>query len=408
MRNTITAVLAAGLVTTLAAQDWNQWRGPARTGIAAAFKAPAAWPDRPKQVWKAAAGLGHASPVVAEKRVFLHSRIGEQEAVTAFDLATGKPAWRQTYDAPYEMNPAARGHGKGPKSTPVYDRGRLFTFGIGGILSAWEAKSGRLLWRKDFRADFKSTAPDFGVAMSPIAEGDLVVVHAGGAGNGALLGIDQATGATRWSWKDDGPAYASPVTATFGSVTQLVTQSQRFVIGVAAADGRTLWRIPFTTDYDQNIVTPVISGDLLIYGGIGKPTTAVRIRQQGGKWSHEQVWQNADIPLYMSSPVLIDGHLYGLTQRNRGQFFCVEAATGRTLWTTRGREGENAALVVAGGLLLATTTEGELVIARVNPKMFDLVKRYTIAESPVWAHPAVTSEGVVVKDEDGLAYWIFR
>jgi outer membrane protein assembly factor BamB len=407
MKTTLAAVLLAGLATTLAAQEWNQWRGPSRTGTAKSFKAPAAWPDRPRQVWRITAGSGHASPVVADGRVFLLSRVGEQEAVTAFEARTGRQAWRQTYDAPYDMNPAARGHGKGPKSTPLYDRGRLFTFGINGILSAWEAKGGRLLWRRDFKADFTTTAPGFGVAMSPIAVGDLVVVHAGGAGKGALLAVDQATGATRWSWKEDGPAYASPVAATLGSVPQLVTQSQKFVIGVAAADGRTLWRIPFTTDHDQNIVTPVISGDLLIYGGISKPTTAVRIRQQGGTWSHEQVWQNADVPMYMSSPVLVGGHLYGLTHRNRGQFFCLDAATGRTLWTTRGREGENAALAATGELLMATTTEGELVIARANPTMFDLVKRYTIAESPVWAQPAITTDGVVIKDEESVAYYVF-
>jgi outer membrane protein assembly factor BamB len=109
----------------------------------------------------------------------------------------------------------------------------------------------------------------------------------------------------------------------------------------------------------------------------------------------------------MSTTVESGGYLYGLTHRNRGQFFCVDVKTGKTMWTTKGREGENAALVTAGELVMAMTTEGELVIFRRNPKAFDPVKRYTLAESAVWAHPAPVSGGIVVKDVDTLAYWAF-
>lgn len=389
------------------AQEWPQWRGPARTGAAAGFTAPAAWPDRPKQIWKVQAGAGHASPVVVSGRVYLFSRMGEQEAVSARDLGTGKEIWRAAYDAPYQMNPAATAHGKGPKSTPAHDRGRLLTFGISGILSAWQAQDGRLVWRRDFKKDFPSTWPDFGVAMSPIVVGDVVIVHAGGIGNGAVLALDVASGVTKWAWKGDGPAYASPIVADFGGTRQIVTQSQRHVVGLSLADGRLLWEIPFTTEYEQNSITPIVLSDLLIYGGINKPTTAVRVAMAAGKWQIAPVWQNADLPMYMSSPVESDGYLFGLTHRNRGQFFCLDPRTGKTMWTTKGREGENAAFVAAGGLVLAMTTEGELVIARNSAKAFDVVKRYTLAESPVWAHPALVAGGIVVKDVDTLAYWVF-
>ena len=109
----------------------------------------------------------------------------------------------------------------------------------------------------------------------------------------------------------------------------------------------------------------------------------------------------------MSSPVLHRGHLFGLSHRNRGQFFCVDLATGKTVWTTRGREGENAALILAGDLLMATTTEGELVVARADPKAFTPLRRYTVAESPVWAHPVPAGAGVLIKDAETLAYWTF-
>lgn len=402
------AVIFLSLLGTLAGaagQDWPQWRGPQRTGAVEGFKPPASWPDRPKQIWKVQAGAGHASPLVVGGRVYLFARTGEQEAISARDLASGKEIWRQAYDAPYEMNPAASAHGKGPKSTPVHDRGRIFTLGVSGVLSGWQAQGGRLLWRRDFKSDFKSTVPDFGVAMSPIVAGELLILHAGGVGSGALLALDPVTGATKWAWNGDGPAYASPVVADISGTRQVVTLSQRRLVGVSLANGSLLWQVPFTTDYDQNSVTPLVMGDVIVYGGLNKPTTAVRVSHAGGKWQTAEVWQNPAVPMYMSTPVESGGYLYGLTHRNRGQFFCLDARSGQTAWTTKGREGENAALLAAGGYVFAMTTEGELVVMRANPKAFEAVKRYTVAESPVWAHPVLTGGGVVVKDADTLAYW---
>ena len=409
------ACLFTASSVVVVAQDWPQWRGPQRTGATVGFTAPAAWPDRPKQVWKVKAGEGHASPIVAEGRVYLFARVGDREGVTAFDLATGKHLWQQLYDAPYKMNAAATAHGKGPKSTPVYDRGRVYTFGISGILSAFQSADGRVVWKRDFAKEFPTTSPDFGVSMSPIAVGSLLIVHAGGSGNGAILGIEAATGQTKWAWKGDGPGYASPVIAELGGARQIITQSQRYVVSLAAADGRLLWRVPFTTEYEQNTITPVVVGDLVIYAGIGKPTTAIRVSQAAGArrslregdWQTAKVWENAEIPMYMSSPVEANSYLYGLTNRNRGQFFCVDTRTGKTTWTTKGREAENAALVAAGDLILAVTTEGELVVTRANPKQFDLVKRYTVADSPIWAHPAMVPNGLIVKEAEMLTRWQF-
>ncbi len=395
------------LATVGATADWPQWRGPARTGATADFTAPAAWPARPAQVWKQTVGEGHASPIIAGGRVYVFTRVGDQEVTSARDLATGKEIWKQAYAAPYQMNPAAASHGKGPKSTPVLDRGRLYTLGIGGVLSAWQAQDGRLLWRKDFAKEHKGQLPDFGVAMSPMVAGDSLIVHTGGAGSGALRALDAATGNPRWAWTREGPAYGSPIVADFGGTPQVVTMSQKHLISLAVADGRALWEIPFETSYDQNSVTPIVVGDLLIYGGMSKPTTAIRVSTAGGKWQTATAWQLPDLPMYMSSPVESGGFLFGLTHRNRGQFFCVDARSGKVMWTTKGREAENAALLAAGNIVLAATTEGELVVMRNTPGQFDLVKRYTIAESPVWAHPAPAGSGLVVKDVDSLIFWRF-
>lgn len=399
---------ASGGRTAVEAQtpDWNQWRG-ARRDASANFTPPAKWPEKPTQVWKVAAGVGHASPVVVGTRVFLVSRVGEQEAITAYDAATGKQVWRAAYDAPYQMNPAATGHGKGPKGTPIVDRGRVYALGISGILSAVDASTGKVAWRHDFKKDFPRTSPEFGASMSPMIDGELLVVHVGGDKNGALIAFDRTSGVQKWSWKGDGPAYASPIIATFGGVRHLITQTQGHVVGLSPADGKLLWQIPFTTDYEQNIITPVVTDGMLIYGGLSKPTTAIRLVQEGGAWKPQQLWQNADIPMYMSSPVVAVGVLYGLTHRNRGQFFAVDVKSGKMLWTSPPRQGENAALTVARGVVIATTTDGELVVFRQGTTAFELIREYTIAESPVWAHPAFVGGGILIKDAESLSLWRF-
>jgi outer membrane protein assembly factor BamB len=373
----------------------------------ASFTAPATWPEKPKQAWKGPAGIGHSSPVVSGGRVYLFSRIGEQEATTAYDAATGKQVWRDVYNAPYQMNSAATSHGKGPKSTPVVDRGRIYTLGISGTLSALDAATGKVAWRHDFRKEFPTTSPEYGAAMSPIVDGELVIAHVGGNKNGALVAFDRASGAQKWAWKGDGPGYASPIIATLGGVRHLITQTQSHVVGLSPSDGKLLWQVPFTTEYAQNIITPLVADGMLIYAGLKQPTTAVRLVQESGAWKPQQVWQNPDIPMYMSSPVIAGGAMYGLTHRNSGQFFAADVKTGKTLWTGPPRQGENAALTLAKGVVIATTTEGELVVFKQSTSGFEVVRKYTVAESPIWAHPGFVAGGVLIKDAETLSLWRF-
>ena len=220
-----------------AGQDWPQWRGPSRDGRASGLASPASWPETLTPGWRVKVGIGHSSPIASGGRVYQFSREGESEIVRALDLASGRELWKQAYPVAYEMNPAASGHGKGPKSTPALADGRLFTFGITGILSAWDAVSGRLVWRKSFEASHRATSPAFGAAMSPVVESGRVIAHVGGDGDGALVAFDAVSGAPVWSWKGDGPGYASPVVATFEGVRQVVTQSQNALVAVAADTG---------------------------------------------------------------------------------------------------------------------------------------------------------------------------
>lgn len=400
-------LLAASLsVVAARAADWNQWRGPNRDGHASDFKVPATWtPASLTKTWSVPVGEGHSSPIVAGDRVFVFAREDDKEVMRCVALSDGKVLWQEAYAAPYEMNPAARGHGKGPKSTPAFAHGRVFALGISGTLSAYDAKSGAVLWRKNFAQEFKSTSPAFGTATSPIIDGNNVIVHVGGEDSGALTAFDVATGKVNWKWDGDGPGYASPIIATFGGVRQLITQSQKHCLAVAPADGKLLWKIPFTTPYDQNSVTPVVAGNAVIFGGVGKPTFAVKVTGAG---EPDQIWDVREITMYMSTPVLDGSTIYGMSDKQRGSLFALNAADGAVLWKGEGRLGENASLTDVGPALLVLSSSGELTVQQKTGRELKELAKYKVADSPVWASPAPAGDKLLIKDKTTLMLYQVR
>jgi outer membrane protein assembly factor BamB len=389
--------------TNTRAQDWPQWRGANRDGVGTGFAAPKTWPDQLKPKWKAMVGTGHSSPLVIGKRVYLHSRQGEKEVVAAYDLDTGKVLWQDSYAVEYSMNPAAHGHGKGPKSTPAFNDGKLYTLGITGILSCYDAARGKPLWRKESAALFNANSPLYGTSASPIVDRGLVIAYMGGNDSGALVAFDAVSGAEKWRWNGDGPGYASPIAVEIAGKRQIVTQSQKSIIGIWADNGSLLWKIPFETEYVQNIVTPVVYQDLLIFSGLNKGVFAIKAELRDEKWITRSAWQNKEVSMYMNSPVINGNYLFGMSHRNKGQFFCLDANTGRTLWTGDPRQGENAAMVISGGLIFSLTNDANLIVSSATDKAATPVKQYSVASSPTWAHPAIVGRNILIKDENTLA-----
>ncbi|HEX7284389.1 MAG TPA: PQQ-binding-like beta-propeller repeat protein [Vicinamibacterales bacterium] len=405
MRRFLTVIVLAVVgAQPIAAQDYPQWRGAQRDG-AATFNAPRAWPDRLTLKWKVDVGTGYAAPITVGDRVYAFSRQGEDEVMRALDAATGKTVWETKYNATYKPNPAAtRTHGTGPKATPTFAEGRLFTLGMTGAVTAFDASTGKQLWQKPGGA----VEPLYHTAMSPLVDRGLVIVHVGGHNNGALTAFDARTGEVKWSWNGDGPAYGSPVAADLGGTRQIVTMTQDNLVGVSASTGELLWRRPYTVRSTRNAVTPILHGQTIIVSGLGMPVTGFRVLNRDGKWQFEDVWTNNDVSMDMSTGVLIGTALYGFSPRNSGQFFAVDANTGQTLWVSEPRQGDNAAVVRAGDLWFALETDAELVVARANPKQHEIVKRYTVADSATWAQPVLAGERVLVKDVSTISLWTLR
>jgi outer membrane protein assembly factor BamB len=385
------------------AADWPEWRGPHRDGFVT--EEPKNWPEKLNLKWKVEVGIGHSSPILAGGSIYEFARQGDKETVLAIDPSNGAIRWKQQYAAPYKMNSAAVSHGEGPKATPLYAKGKLYTFGINGMLSAFDAETGKPLWRVDFVKQYGEGAPDFGSSVSPVLDGGLLIAYVGGTKAGALMAFDAATGAVKWSWTGDSPAYASPIVVDFGGVRQVVTQSHSNIIGVEVASGKLLWKIPFTTSYDQNVVTPVVYKDTLIFSGLDKGVFAVRLNHNGGAWSPQTIWQTKDASMYMNSPVISGDMLFGFSHLKKGQIFCLDARTGSTLWVGSPRAGENAAMLVSSTMLYSLTPDAQLIVAKPTQKSLGEIRRYEVADGATWAHPVIIPDGVLVKDVKTLARW---
>lgn len=387
------------------AQDWTQWRGANRDGVVRSFSAPAAWPKTLARRWKVAVGGGYSSPLVSGSRVYLHTRQDEQEVVSCFDLSTGKTLWTKSYPAPFSKNQYAVQMGKGPNSTPVLHGGNLYTLGVSAVLSSFDAKTGELKWRRDFSKEIDTSKLFCGTAMSPVVEKGQLIVHVGDDRGGSVVAFDAATGKERWTWKGDGPGYASPIVVDLAGARQVVTLTDKSVVGIAADSGKLLWRMPFPDEWNENIVTPVLYRDTLILSGVRKGTLAVEVVRGAGGFEAKQIWHNPKVAMYMSSPVLDGDYLYGLSHLRKGQYFCLNAKTGEAVWMTDGREGQNAAVLNAGSVLMFVTADADLVVASKSQKGFEQLARYDVADSPVWSHPVLLGKQILIKDDAALSLW---
>jgi outer membrane protein assembly factor BamB len=388
-----------------AGADWPQWRGPSRDGTIAGFVPPPTWPEQLTPVWKVDVGLGYATPIVVGNRIYQFSRQGEDEVMTALDPSTGAVIWKTAYPAPFTMNKSTARHGPGPKSTPAFADGRLFSIGMTGVVTARDAATGKELWQKPG----SSIVPIFTThAFSPVVDGNAVVFHVGGNNQGALTAFDVRTGNVIWSWPGDGPSYGSPIVAELDGTRQIITLTQTRLIGVNATTGALLWERPFTNSSVTNAATPVLAGRTVIVSN-GGPISAFTVTRRGAGWTVEDAWQNADAPYRLSNAVATaDGVLFGLSTRNSGQYFGVDIKTGATLWSSEGRQGMNAAISRAGDLLFSLEDDGDLVVARASRTAFEPLRRYKVADDETWTQPVISGGRVFVKDVASLALWTLK
>jgi outer membrane protein assembly factor BamB len=399
----VLVVGASYLVLSAAAQDWPQWRGSNRDGAVRGVAVPTKWPRTLKEEWNLPVGEGYASPVGVGGKVYVFTRQKDCEIVRCIDLAGGKEIWRsEPCPAHCKAGPGAPGDVK-TRATPTVADGRVFTLGVTEILSCLDAKTGHLLWRK------RSLGyPTYGASASPLVLDGLCVAQ---VGKGGLTAFDVATGEIKWAYDDviGGPGYGSPILVEMAGARQIVTVTQNCYLGVAAATGKLLWRLPVPRWDLQQCITPVPYKDLLIVADSGEPLRAIRLERSGNEITAREAWKakgHTSNGYHTSSPLLAGNWVLGFSGHKAGHLFCLDAATGQTLWQSEGRLGGrpsgHASLVNLGSVWLALTSNGHLTVLQASGTACEPIAEYRVAEQGTEAYPVFLGYRILIKDDTTL------
>jgi outer membrane protein assembly factor BamB len=398
-----TCLVVAGVLALMAGgpglaqgQDWPQWRGPDRDGHAA-FTAPQAWPKTLTGKWHVQVGSGDSSPVLVGDRVYIFARVGADEITQCLSAADGSVIWTDKHPVSPIAGPASRDH-SGPRATPAVGEGKLVTLGVDGTLSCLDAVTGAVAWRHD---EIKGT-PRFFTASSPLIADGLAIAQLGGEDDGAIVAYNLGDGKMKWRCPA-GAAYASPVVATIDGVKQVVALTSKAVVGISAADGTSLWQIPFVPQgRAYNDATPIVDGSTVIFTGGGRATKAATIEKKADGFGVTELWSNP-IAVAFSTPVLKGGMLYGASEK--GNLFCLDAKTGQTVWNQNAGLGAYAAVLDLDSALVALPTSGQMVVFEPGKTYVELGK-YQVGQNGTYACPAASGNRIFAKDKDSLALWL--
>lgn len=400
------AALAAGAATKPAAgADWPQFLGPTRDGVyAGADVADGFPPGGPNAVWKVDVGEGWAAPMVAGGRVLAYHRVADEAVLDCLDAGTGKPLWRAKHPTDYVDG---FGFDAGPRATPAVAGGRAFTLGAEGTLAGWELATGRRLWAVDVVRAYGARKGFFGLAPSPLVEGDNVIVTVGGRDGKTVVAFDAGTGREAWAagGGDAEAGYASPTAATIGGRRAVLAVTRAHLDVLDAAAGARVARLPFRSRQDAsvNAATPlVVGGEVFVSAsyGVGAKLLrfdAARPGEPAVVWANDESMSN-----HYATCVVRDRMLYGFhgRQEQGPALRCVAWDTGEVRWS---RDEFGAGTVtLAGDKLLILTEKGELVLAAASPDGYRELGRARVLGFDTRAYPAVAGGRLYARGKDKL------
>ena len=394
----IAIVAAASLVALTVAgvearpDDWPQYRGPNFSGISRETGILKAWPaSGPKVMWKTDLGDGYSGLVVVGGKLFTMYAADGNEYLGCFEAGTGKPVWKLRVDSNRsdEM-------GDGPRSTPTVDGEMVYAVGAKSLLVAAKAASGTKVWGKDLKAEFGAKVPRWGSSGSPLVDGDLVVVDAGGGPGKSLVALDKKTGATRWTSYTDKPGYSTPLPVTILATRQILSFAGSSLVSVSAADGTVLWSVPWPTDYDVNAAMPVFipPDKVFISSSYDTGGAVYAVKRSGNKMEAEEVWKSRQMKNHFNSSIYQEGHLYGFDD---GTLKCIEAATGAEKWRQRGFA--KGSLLLADGHLIVLSEAGLLALVEATPEAYKEKARAQVLEGRTWTMPTLAGGKLYLRNQ---------
>ena len=413
--------LAKGAVT----HDWTSFLGPTHDAVSTETKLIKKFPaSGPPLAWEMSKGTGYSSPAVAgNKLVFFHRR-GKLEMVECLHSETGERYWQHTYETQFEDR---YGYNNGPRASPVMDGDRVYTMGAEGKFHCLNMNNGQVLWRRDIPQEFKLPQDFFGVASTPLLDGDQLIVNVGAPGGPTSAAFDKMTGRMIWgSGTEWGPSYASPIPAIVHGKKRVFIlaggESRPPTGGLIMLDpatGKVDFTFPWRSkSYESvNASCPVIFGNNVFISASYK--TGGAMLEITPDFKAKLAWTSPEFGMHFNTPIQRDGYLYGFDGRNEpdAALACVEAKTGKTVWRTNpewkeivkmnGEDREAMLSTYRGNLLhvdgkfLALGEYGHLLWMDLTPKGYKEISRaWLCAARETWALP-VLSRGLLYVVQNG-------
>lgn len=375
------------------ASDWAQFLGPTADSISPEKVANKNWnANPPKMLWKTAmSDDGYAGPSIAGGKVFIIDHIGAQSVIKALELTTGKEVWKFSYPDAEKPNYGF------DRSTPVINKGRVYVLSRFGRVFCLNARDGRQIWSRDIKADFGGKLPIWEYSMSPLIDGNKVILCPGGMG-AAVVALDKTTGKTIWQGGgNDQPGYATPQIATINGQKQYVVFTGVSVIGVDTADGALLWRYLWKTAYDVNGASVIVSGDTVFLTS-SEGTGCALLQITGGKV--DPIWASKEMQCLFSSPVLVNGNIYGIGKP--GDLMCLDPKTGKSSWRQPGFE-YGSLIAVDGILIVLSGATGSLHMVKITPAGYQELGKFIPLGGQSWTAPILSNGNLIIRNKTMLA-----
>lgn len=432
MQRLIALAVILAVPAAAAADDWPQWMGPKRDNVwyekGLLEKFPA---GGPKVVWRTKVAIGYAGPAVADGTVFVHSYQTKDdvkvanfqmkkstgvERVVALDAKTGKPKWEHKYPVEYRIS-----YPSGPRCTPTYDGGKVYTLGAVGDLKCFEAATGKVVWEKNLPEEFKTRPVIWGYAAHPLIDGDRLITLAGGAGS-HIAAFNKNTGEVIWKALDSNArGYAPAKIIDAQGKRQLIAFYPEGVTSIDPATGKQNWSVEYRATSGSTIMTPVAFGEYVYVAGYSNKDMLIRLGEDGS--SAKVVWKNlrdqegnqeAISPVNVQ-PFAVKDVVYGFD--HDGALYAMKLPSGKRLWGTPApvgpkKLGTGTAFIVKQGdkenRFWLFNENGELVIADLTPEGYKEVDRAKILAATnkafgrdvVWCQPAFAGKRMYVRNDE--------
>lgn len=401
-------ILASVSFSHSMAEDWTSYRGPESDGKSEESIGGVNWSaGGPTVAWKAKTPLGFSSFAVADGKAFTVTGENESETCIALDASAGTEIWRFAMgSSKYEQGggnagaPGNRG-GDGPRSTPTFNEGKLYVYDSYLTLYCLDAKSGQLVWKKDILNDFAGRNIKWLNASSPVVHGEAVFVGGGGEGQ-SFLAFNKNDGELVWKSGDEKITHATPTITSIKGQDQVVFFVQSGLVSVDAKSGEELWRCQFPFSV-STAASPVVDGDQ-VYCSAGYGVGAGLFKVNGGSEADEMWFKANELMNHWSTPVIHDGHLYGLFEfkkYGKAPLQCVNLETGEIKWKKPGYGPGNCILV--GDKLVVLSDAGEVAIVKATPDGYNELARAKVLSGKCWSTPAFSDGKIYVRSTEEAA-----